>query len=129
MFTGFSIVCGLSTTLTMMIIGRVGQGFTGGAMIPTAHDDHRHAPAAPPAAGGHGAVRLHPDPGAGDGSAGRWLADRELSWHYAFFINIPICILLMVFLTVGLTSAKMRLEELSAPTGWASPAWRWAWAG
>jgi hypothetical protein len=35
LFTGFSIVCGLSTTLTMMIVGRVGQGFTGGAMIPT----------------------------------------------------------------------------------------------
>ena len=36
LFTGFSVLCGLSTTLTMMIIGRVGQGFTGGAMIPTA---------------------------------------------------------------------------------------------
>ncbi|KAK0360723.1 hypothetical protein LTR94_026201, partial [Friedmanniomyces endolithicus] len=28
-FTGFSIVCGISTTLPMMIAGRVGQGFTG----------------------------------------------------------------------------------------------------
>jgi len=36
LFTLFSIVCGLSQNLTMMIIGRVGQGFTGGAMIPTA---------------------------------------------------------------------------------------------
>ena len=35
-FTGFSIVCGISTTLPMMIAGRVGQGFTGGALIPTA---------------------------------------------------------------------------------------------
>ena len=36
LFTLFSILCGVSTTLTMMIIGRVGQGFTGGALIPTA---------------------------------------------------------------------------------------------
>jgi DHA2 family multidrug resistance protein len=34
LFTGFSIMCGTSTTLTGMIIGRIGQGFTGGAMIP-----------------------------------------------------------------------------------------------
>lgn len=36
MFTAFSVVCGLSTSLTMMIIGRVGQGLAGGALIPTA---------------------------------------------------------------------------------------------
>src|SRR3954469_15038932 len=36
LFTIFSMICGFSNTLTMMIIGRVGQGFTGGAMIPTA---------------------------------------------------------------------------------------------
>src|SRR6201990_2536098 len=36
LFTLFSIMCGLSHNLTQMIIGRIGQGFTGGAMIPTA---------------------------------------------------------------------------------------------
>ena len=36
LFTGFSVVCGLSSTLMMMIVGRAGQGITGGAMIPTA---------------------------------------------------------------------------------------------
>ncbi|OYX90778.1 MAG: EmrB/QacA family drug resistance transporter, partial [Novosphingobium sp. 35-62-5] len=36
LFTAFSVMCGLSTSLTMMILGRVGQGFTAGAMIPTA---------------------------------------------------------------------------------------------
>ncbi|TMV77347.1 multidrug efflux MFS transporter [Thioclava sp. BHET1] len=35
-FVIFSMVCGISTTLPVMIIGRVGQGFSGGAMIPTA---------------------------------------------------------------------------------------------
>jgi MFS transporter, DHA2 family, multidrug resistance protein len=36
LFTGFSILCGLSDSLGMMIVGRIGQGFSGGAMIPTA---------------------------------------------------------------------------------------------
>src|SRR6516164_853556 len=36
LFTAFSMLCGLSHSLPQMIIGRVGQGFTGGAMIPTA---------------------------------------------------------------------------------------------
>jgi MFS family permease len=30
------MVCGFADSLTTMIIGRVGQGFTGGALIPTA---------------------------------------------------------------------------------------------
>ena len=33
LFTAFSIVCGISTTLTMMIIGRAGQGLTGRLML------------------------------------------------------------------------------------------------
>src|SRR5438067_8335494 len=33
LFTGFSVLCGLSTTLAVMILGRLGQGITGGALI------------------------------------------------------------------------------------------------
>ena len=35
-FTGFSVLCGIATDLTTMIIGRTGQGFMGGVLIPTA---------------------------------------------------------------------------------------------
>ena len=35
-FTAFSVLCGIATDLTTMIIGRTGQGFMGGALIPTA---------------------------------------------------------------------------------------------
>jgi DHA2 family multidrug resistance protein len=35
LFMLFSMMCGFSHTLTAMIIGRIGQGLTGGAMIPT----------------------------------------------------------------------------------------------
>src|SRR6201991_2274073 len=33
LFTAFSIMCGLSNSLPMMVAGRIGQGFVGGAMI------------------------------------------------------------------------------------------------
>src|SRR3984957_20507778 len=36
LFTVSSIMCGLSHTLPQMIIGRIGQGFAGGALIPAA---------------------------------------------------------------------------------------------
>jgi DHA2 family multidrug resistance protein len=45
LFTFFSMICGMADSLTMMIIGRVGQGFTGG-VDPHGADDHRHAIAA-----------------------------------------------------------------------------------
>ena len=35
-FTGFSVLCGIATDLTTMIIGRTGQGLMGGLLIPTA---------------------------------------------------------------------------------------------
>ena len=35
-FTAFSVLCGIATDLTTMIIGRTGQGFMGGVLIPTA---------------------------------------------------------------------------------------------
>src|SRR5580692_11294392 len=36
LFTAFSMMCGFSNSLAFLIIGRVGQGFFGGALIPTA---------------------------------------------------------------------------------------------
>ncbi|BEV00580.1 MDR family MFS transporter [Novosphingobium olei] len=112
LFTAFSILCGLSTSLTQMIIGRVGQGFTGGAMIPTgmtiiATRLPRHQQPVGTAMFGSTLI-LGPVLGP---LAGGWLTE-NLSWHYAFFINVPICIILMVFLLVGLKGAKARLDEL-----------------
>lgn len=43
--------------------------------------------------------------------AGGWLTE-NFSWHYAFFINVPICIILMIMLIVGLPKSRMRLDEL-----------------
>ncbi|WP_226016761.1 MDR family MFS transporter [Novosphingobium sp. FKTRR1] len=112
LFTGFSIICGLSNSLPMMIAGRVGQGFTGGAMIPTgmtiiATRLPRHQQPMGTALFGSTLI-LGPVLGP---LAGGWLTE-NFSWHYAFFINIPICAILVTFLLVGLKSTAMHLDEL-----------------
>lgn len=113
LFTGFSILCGLSDSLGMMIAGRVGQGFTGGAMIPTAQTIiatrlPRNQQSIGTAMFGATAI-LGPVVGP---LLGGWLAE-TLSWHYAFFLNVPLCVILVVLLLIGLPSDKAKPEELA----------------
>lgn len=112
LFMGFSMACGFSSNLTEMIIGRVGQGFTGGAMIPTgmtiiATRLPRHQQPIGTALFGSTLI-MGPVFGP---LLGGWLTE-NYSWHYAFFINLPICAVLMVFLLVGLKHQSMKLDEL-----------------
>jgi DHA2 family multidrug resistance protein len=112
LFTVFSMLCGLSTSLGMMIVGRVGQGFTGGAMIPTAQTIiatrlPRNQQAIGTAMFGATAI-LGPVIGP---LIGGWLTE-HLSWHYAFFLNLPICIGLIVLLLVGLPHVKAQTSQL-----------------
>jgi len=108
MFTAFSIMCGLSQDLIQMVIGRVGQGFSGGAMIPMAMTivATRLPPRQQPlgiALFGMTAV-LGPVLGP---VLGGWLTE-NLSWHYAFFINLPVGIGLTALLLIGLPSSPIR---------------------
>ncbi|MFS0773993.1 MDR family MFS transporter [Sphingomonas sp. 1P08PE] len=110
LFTAFSVLCGVSTNLMMMIVGRVGQGFTGGAMIPTAQTiiAQRLPPQQQPigiAAFGVTAI-LGPVLGP---LIGGWLTE-NISWHYAFFINVPISAVLITLLLVGLPHEKAKLH-------------------
>jgi DHA2 family multidrug resistance protein len=110
LFTGFSILCGFANSLTVMIIGRVGQGITGGAMIPTAQTIiaqrlPRHQQSVGTAAFGVVAI-LGPLVGP---LVGGWLAE-NVSWHYAFFLNVPLSIILIVLLLVGLPHQPSRLH-------------------
>jgi DHA2 family multidrug resistance protein len=106
LFTSFSIWSGISDSLVQMIIGRVGQGFTGGAMIPTALTivATRLPPRQQPvgiALFGMTAV-LGPVIGP---IVGGWLTE-NLSWHYAFFINLPIGAGLLALLAIGLPARR-----------------------
>ncbi|SFP56832.1 MDR family MFS transporter [Sphingomonas rubra] len=108
LFTAFSVVCGLSTNLSMMIVGRVGQGFTGGAMIPTAQTIiaqrlPREQQPIGIAAFGVTAI-LGPVLGP---LVGGWLTE-NVSWHYAFFINVPISAVLITLLLLGLPHERAK---------------------
>jgi DHA2 family multidrug resistance protein len=112
LFTAFSILCGVATDLPTMIIGRIGQGFTGGAMIPTAMTiiaTRLPRSQQPIGTAMFGAtVILGPVLGP---LIGGWLTE-TFSWHYAFFLNIPVCLGLMVLLLVGLPSERPNLGAL-----------------
>ena len=110
LFVSFSMVCGFSNTLPMMIIGRVGQGFTGGALIPTAMTIiatrlPRHQQPIGNAMFGATAI-LGPVIGP---VLGGWLTE-NVSWHYAFFINLPVGIALVTLLIVALPHTRAKFE-------------------
>ena len=116
-FTGFSILCGISTNLTMMIIGRAGQGFTGGAMIPTAMTiiATRLPPHQQPVGTALFGVTAILGPVLGPLIGGA--LTESLSWHYAFFLNVPVCAVLVTLLLVGLPHQRARFD-LIAQADW-----------
>ncbi|ALH81507.1 DHA2 family efflux MFS transporter permease subunit [Sphingopyxis sp. PAMC25046] len=112
-FTGFSILCGMATDLTTMIIGRTGQGFMGGALIPTAMTivAKRLPPHQQPIGMALFGMTVILGPVMGP-LIGGWLTE-NLSWHYAFFVNVPICAVLLLLLFVGLPHEEPKWEYLT----------------
>lgn len=111
MFTFFSMFCGLSSSLGAMIAGRIGQGFAGGAMIPTAQTIVRtRLPAHQLPIGttlfGMTAI-LGPLLGP---VIGGWLTE-NIDWRWCFFLNLPISIALITLLLTGLPAERMNLER------------------
>lgn len=111
LFVGFSVMCGLSTSLPMMIVGRAGQGITGGALIPTAMTiiATRLPPAQQPIGTAMFGVTAILGPVLGP-LVGGWLTE-NLSWHYAFFLNVPVGAVLVTLLLVGLPHERTHLDE------------------
>ena len=112
LFICFSMTCGFSHTLPVMIIGRVGQGFTGGALIPTAMTiiaTRLPREQQPLGSSIFGAVTIL-GPVVGP-VVGGWLTE-NVSWHYAFFINLPVGIALLVLLLVALPAQRPKWDML-----------------
>jgi MFS transporter, DHA2 family, multidrug resistance protein len=111
LFTLFSMLCGLSHDLASMIIGRVGQGFFGGALIPTAQTIVRTR--LPPRQMPVGMtlfgliVLLGPLVGP---VLGGWLTE-NVSWQWCFFLNLPISAGLVALLLLGLPGSRPHLEN------------------
>ncbi|SAL02392.1 EmrB/QacA family drug resistance transporter [Caballeronia fortuita] len=111
LFTLFSVMCGFSTSLSMMVAGRIGQGFTGGAMIPTAQTIIRtrlpreQMPVGMTIFGL--IVLLGPLLGP---VLGGWLAE-NISWSWCFFVNVPVGFALVALLVTGLPAEKSHWES------------------
>src|SRR5580693_1266419 len=111
-FTLFSVVCGLSTSLAMMIIGRVGQGFFGGALIPTAQTIVRTRLPLSQLPVGMTIFGLIVLLGPLFGPVvGGWLTE-NVSWQWCFFINLPVAIALVTLLLIGVPHERSKLHEL-----------------
>jgi DHA2 family multidrug resistance protein len=113
LFTIFSLVCGFAHSLPEMIIGRVGQGFTGGALIPTAQTiiatrlNRKQMPIGMTIFGL--IVLLGPLLGP---VVGGWLAE-NVNWSWCFFLNVPVYAVLSALLLLGLPRDYMKLELLA----------------
>lgn len=112
LFTTFSILCGVATDLVTMIIGRTGQGLMGGMMIPTAMSivATRLPRSQQPIGNALFGMTAILGPVAGP-LVGGWLTEAA-SWHYAFFLNVPVGVLLLVLLLVGLPHRPPKLDEM-----------------
>lgn len=105
-FLLFSLMCGFASSLSIMIIGRIGQGMAGGIMIPLAQSILRmELPKEQLSIGMSifGSILLL-GPLIGPYIGG--VLTEIISWRYAFFINIPICLMLLFFLNISLDSDK-----------------------
>jgi DHA2 family multidrug resistance protein len=92
-FVAASMLCGLATTLPMLVVARVLQGIFGGGLLPKAQailfetfPPHQHGIAQ--AVFGIGVVV---GPAFGP-TLGGWLTD-SLGWRSIFFVNLPVGIL------------------------------------
>lgn len=92
-FAIFSALCGLSVTLGMLVASRIGQGICGGPMIPLTQTLllRLYPPEKRGQAMGIWAMTTILGPVLGP-ILGGWISD-NLSWHWIFFINVPVAAL------------------------------------
>lgn len=117
-FTVSSFVCGISTSMPLMIIGRFFQGFGGGVLIPIAQAIMMEnfkgkdlttaitifglvvivAPIIGPVLGG-------------------WITE-NYSWHWIFFMNIPIGALIVTMAKTMITDPPYAQRQKNVKTDW-----------
>ncbi len=113
LFLVFSVLCGLATSLPEMILFRIGQGFTGGVLIPAAFTLMllRIPQAQRSIASAIFGLTVTFAPAIGP-TVGGWLTD-TYSWHLIFYINLLPGAALIAMVAWGLDDAPMQLGKLA----------------
>ena len=110
-FTVSSLLCGMSTSLNELLLFRVLQGLGGGGLLPLSQTVLlEHFPGKKRSIGmgiyGMGII-LAPIFGP---MLGGWIAD-NYSWHWIFFINIPVGIISIVLVSLFIKETKSKLRN------------------
>ena len=115
-FTVFSVLCGLSNSLAMLVICRIGQGIFGGPIMPLSQMllMRIFPPEKQSQAMGMWAMTTVVGPILGP-ILGGTISD-NLSWHWIFFINIPVGILCGLAALKLLKSAETPIAKLKIDT-------------
>jgi len=92
-FGAFSILCGLSVTLEMLVIARIGQGFCGGPLMPLTQILLMRVTPLEKRSSSMALWAMTAMSGPALGPIVGGLISDNLSWHWIFFINIPIILL------------------------------------
>jgi DHA2 family multidrug resistance protein len=106
------MACGLSTSLSMMILCRAGQGFTGGVFIPIAMTIVLRClpPSKQPIGLALFGITATFAPAIGP-TIGGWVTE-TLSWHWIFYLNVLPGTLMIWAIGYGLKGAPMQLWRL-----------------
>src|SRR5208283_3705062 len=99
-FTAASLLCGLATSMTMLVLARVLQGIGGGAMQPLSQAIllESFPPAKRGAATALFGIAIVVAPILGP-TLGGWLTD-NWSWRWAFYINVPVSFLAVFLISL-----------------------------
>lgn len=111
-FGVFSLFCGMSVTLGMLVAARIGQGLCGGPIMPMSQAlMMRVFPAEQrPAAMGMWAMTVIMAPALGP-LMGGYITD-HWTWHWIFLINVPISILCVGLAYVLLSSLETPVRKV-----------------
>ena len=113
-FTLASLLCGLAPNLPMLIVFRILQGLGGGGMAPS--EQAILADSFPPAKRAQAfalygvAVLVAPTVGP---TLGGWITD-NFSWHWIFFINVPVGVMSLVLVQWLLVEPEILERERRA---------------